>query len=244
MDNRIEAYFGKMLTAGERAQFEREMRENAELAGEVAFYLAARKAQADGARQEMLEARHAEWQRLPENGEGAEGKGSRPLKSWWAAAAAVAALAIALAWYLNVSGPSYERLAHEYVSKELQTVNTQMDGTADSLQLAARLFNDGSLEGARRVTDGLLAKEPDHAETKKLAGIVSLRMKDYDKAIEHFQQLGAREDLFSNPGKFYEALARLERNGPGDKEKAEGLLKEVVEKGLEGKEVVEEWGVK
>lgn len=244
MDNRIEAYFGKTLTAGARAQFEREMRENAELAGEVAFYLAARKAQVDGARQEQLQARHAEWQRLTENGEGREGKVSKPLKSWWAAAAVVAALAVGLAWYLNVSGPSYERLAHEYVSKELQAVDIRMDGNADSLQLAARLFNDGSLEEARRVTDGLLANDPDHAEAKKLAGIVSLRMKDYDKAIEHFQQLGAREDLFSNPGKFYEALARLERNGPGDKEKAEGLLKEVVKKGLEGKEVLKEWDVK
>lgn len=242
MDNRIAAYFGKTLTGEERAQFEREMRENAELAGEVAFYLATRKAQADGARQEILEARHAEWQQLLEDGDGSKDEGSRPLKSWWAAAAAVAALAIGLAWYLNSSGPSYERLAHEYVSIELQTVNVRMDGTADSLQLAARLFNDGSLEEARRVTDGLLAKDPDHAETKKLAGIVSLRMKDYDKAIAHFQQLGAREDLFSNPGKFYEALARLERKAPGDKEKAEELLKEVVEKGLEGKEVMEEWG--
>ncbi len=242
MDNRIESYFGKTLTGEERAQFEKEMRENPLLAGEVAFYLATRKAQAEGARQEMLEARHAEWQRLMEDEDDAKDEGSRPLKLWWAAAAAVAALAIGLAWYLNSSGPSYERLAHEYVSTELQTVNVRMDGTADSLQLAARLFNDGSLEEARRVTDGLLAKDPDHAETKKLAGIVSLRMKDYDKAIEHFQQLGAREDLFSNPGKFYEALARLERNGPGDKEKAEELLKEVLEKGLEGKEVVETWG--
>ena len=236
MDNRIEAYFGKTLTAGERAQFEREMSENGELADEVAFYLATRKAQVDGERQELLEARHAEWQQLLEE----EVPKTRSL--WWAAAAVVAALAVGLAWYLNLSGPSYERLAHAYVSTELQTVNVRMDGTADSLQLAARLFNDGSLEEARRVTEGLLANEQGNAEAKKLAGIVSLRLKDYDKAIEHFQQLGAREDLFSNPGKFYEALARLERNKSGDKEKAEGLLKEVVEKRLEGKEVVEEWG--
>ncbi len=238
MDNRIEAYFGKTLTGEERAQFEKEMRKNPVLADEVAFYLATRKAQADGARQETLEARHAEWQQLLEE------EAPRTRSLWWAAAAAVAALAVGLAWYLNSSGPSYERLAHAYVSTELQTVGVRMDGTADSLQLAARLFNDGSLEEARRVTDGLLANDPDNAETKKLAGIVSLRLKDYDKAIEHFQQLGIREDLFSNPGKFYEALARLERKVPGDKEKAEELLKEVVEKGLEGKEVVEKWDVK
>lgn len=236
MDNRIEAYFGKTLTGGERAQFEKEMAENMELADEVAFYLATRKAQADGVRQETLQARHAEWQRLLED------EAPKPRRLLWAAAAALVVLAAGLTWYLNSSAASYGRLAHDYVATELGTVDIRMDGTGDSLQLAARLFNDGSLEEAGRIADALLAKDPDHAETKKLAGLVSLRLKDYDKAIEYFRQLGQREDLFSNPGKFYEALALLERNKPGDKEKAEGLLKEVVEKGLEGKTVAEKWG--
>ncbi len=237
MDNRIEAYFGKALNGEERVQFEKEIRENPGLADEVAFYLATRKAQTDGAREEMLEARHAEWQQLLED------ETPKPRRLWWAAAAAMVVLAVGLTWYMNSPGPSsYEQLAHDYVAEEFQAVNIRMDGSGDSLQLAARLFNDGSLEEASRVTEALLEKDPDHAEAKKLAGIVSLQLKDYDKAIEHFRQLGAREDLFSNPGKFYEALALLERNKAGDREKAEGLLKEVVEKGLEGKEVVEKWG--
>jgi hypothetical protein len=50
-----------------------------------------------------------------------------------------------------------------------------------------------------------------------------------------------KEDLRSNPGKFYKAVTLLEQNKSGDKEAARSLLKQVVDKSLEGKKDAEEW---
>ena len=73
-------------------------------------------------------------------------------------------------------------------------------------------------------------------EAKKYAGIVSLRLKDYDKAINYFSLLENYTNLYANPGKFFHAIALLKRNKPGDKEQAKALMEQVVQNNLDGKE--------
>jgi len=75
---------------------------------------------------------------------------------------------------------------------------------------------------------------------RKMAGIVSLRLGDYDKAIDHFTRL-EKLTFYSNPGKFYHAIALIKRNSSGDIEIAKQLLKQVVERDLEGKETAQKW---
>ena len=74
----------------------------------------------------------------------------------------------------------------------------------------------------------------------KLAGIVCLRLKQYDKALEYFRRLETIP-LEVNPGKFYHALALVERGTPEDLRNAKIILKQVIEKDLDGKETAAEW---
>ncbi|GEM_PF-3375213 len=70
--------------------------------------------------------------------------------------------------------------------------------------------------------------------TLKYEGFAYLLLKDYDKAVKSFHALSLKLDLFSNPGLFYEALALVKRNSAGDADAARKLLKQVVDKKLEG----------
>ncbi|HKO81806.1 MAG TPA: hypothetical protein VJU78_15480, partial [Chitinophagaceae bacterium] len=72
------------------------------------------------------------------------------------------------------------------------------------------------------------------------AGIVSLRLEQYDKAVNYFSKI-ENIKLHANPGKFYHALVLIKRSQPGDMETAKQLLKQVVENDLEGKEEAEKW---
>ena len=76
---------------------------------------------------------------------------------------------------------------------------------------------------------------------KKYAGIVSLQLKDYDKAIYYFTSLENQAGLYSNPGKFYHAVTLLKRNKTGDEDEAKELLKQVTEKSLEGSDDAAKW---
>ena len=82
-------------------------------------------------------------------------------------------------------------------------------------------------------------------EAKKYAGIVSLRLGKYDKAINYFLQLENFPRLHANPEKFYRALTLLKRNLGDDKKEAKKLLEQVVENDLEGKEsakkILDKW---
>ena len=87
----------------------------------------------------------------------------------------------------------------------------------------------------------LAKNNPTNSEAKKYAGIVSLRLNNYDKALEYFTMLATDTGLYSNPGKFYKAITLLKRNKDGDKEAAKLLLEEVRDENLEGKNEAEEW---
>ena len=116
-----------------------------------------------------------------------------------------------------------------------------MGGEADSLQSAIQLYNEENFVTAQTIGNDLLLRNPANAEALKLLGLVALRQQNYPQAIAHFHQLADRQDLYANPGKFYEALAYLQRNQPTDIETARQLLQAVVREDLEGKAQAEKW---
>ena len=161
---------------------------------------------------------------------------------WYAVAAAAVLLASGLIWYqLRSTEPGLRQHAMNYAMDHFTTLGPDIDDGSDSIQLAITKYHYGQYATATKICKSILEREPNHAEAKQIAGIVSLKLLDYDQAIDYFQKLGSQKGLYANPGKFYEAVALLQRNGPGDIEHAEKLLKEVVDKDLVGKKDAEVW---
>lgn len=236
MTDRIADYFEQKLSPAQKAQFEADLQTDGQLAEDVAFYLASKRAAVFDKPNEDLVARHAEWQSLAK-----KSPKVAYLRIWYAVAAAVL-LAIGISWYwLGRQHADLKEMADGYAMEKFTVLPLQMGGSQDSLQTAIGSYNRGQYATAKKMCARILERDPDNAEAKKIAGIVSLKLLDYDKALDYFRRLGEQKELYSNYGKFYEAIALLKRNGPGDEEKAELLLREVVAKNLEGKKEAEKW---
>lgn len=237
MEQRIEDYFEKLLSDEDKVQFEEELRTNQELADSVAFYLLVKQNAKEDAHQTELIKRHEEWRSLrPDKGKTI----SRQFVYY--AAAAMILIGFGLGWYFASSGiQGRQQLADAYVKENFSTLSVQMDGHADSLQQAINEYNKGEFKQSEKIVEALLKRDPNSAELQKLAGIVSLKLNEYDKAIFYFHQLGEQKNLFSNPGKFYEAIAYIKRDLPLDKKEADRLIQQVIDGNLDGKEEVEKW---
>ncbi|NIJ53781.1 tetratricopeptide repeat protein [Dyadobacter arcticus] len=237
MDERIDDYFGQRLTGAEKAQFEADLKSDPQLADAVAFYLASREASMQYAREKKLLERHAEWQALPK-----KATNMAWLNAWYAVAAAVALVAFGIGWYfLNTPPKDMQQLAAGYVMENFTRLRQELGDSGDTLQRAKDSYNNGQYATALKRCESVLSSDPQNAEAKRIAGIVSLHLLDYDKAIDYFHRLGAQKELYANPGKFYEAIALIQRNQPGDKKKAESLLQEVIDQDLEGKNEAVKW---
>ncbi|WP_285545461.1 tetratricopeptide repeat protein [Dyadobacter frigoris] len=237
MEQRIEDYFERQLSDEERMRFDEELRTNPELADSVAFYLLVKQNAKEDGQEKLLAERHTEWQKLSQNP-------SRTITRQliYYTAAAIVLIAFGLSWFFLNSGiKEREQLADVYVKENFSTLSVHMDGKADSLQQAINEYNKGDYRKTSSIIQSILKRDPENAEVQKIAGIVSLKLKDYDGAITYFHQLGDQKNLFSNPGKFYEAIAHLQRGLPLDKKEADDLLNEVIDSNLEGKEEAVKW---
>ncbi|MEO7490049.1 MAG: tetratricopeptide repeat protein, partial [Ferruginibacter sp.] len=123
----------------------------------------------------------------------------------------------------------------------LLTLPVTMGTQQDSLQTGLNLYKADKLPEALQYFEALLKNNPDNEAAKKYAGIVSLRLNNYDKALSYFKSLELNTASFSNPAKFYHALTLLKRNNTGDKSAAVLILQDVVSKDLEGKETAAGW---
>ncbi len=104
-----------------------------------------------------------------------------------------------------------------------------------------RLYNEHQLDSSLRLFESIIQRDTANISAKKYAGIVYLRLGNYDKALAYFQELEKYTSLYSNPATFYHALALMKRNQPGDKQQARQLLQQVVQNDLEEKETAQQW---
>ena len=229
--NTIDNYFAGQLTEPEKARFEQQISMDTELAEAVAFYVQARQT----ARQQAQAGRRAEWAAIRER----QIKVRQPV--WvpmaWVAAACVLLL---LGFFLFSPQPSAREVADRYIRENLTTLPVTMSSQPDTLQLARQAYNTGQFAQAETLIAGLQKRQSDNTDVLKLAGLVSLRQGNYDKAIEQFHNLSQRTGLQANPGPFYEAIARLKRNAPDDESTAKKMLQTVIDQNLDGKKAAKE----
>jgi tetratricopeptide (TPR) repeat protein len=230
----IEGYFRREMSAGEITKFEQLILEDPAFAEEVAFYLGARQAAKELGSADKKE-RFREIYR-----QGAPSRSLRRIEGsgWYIAAAVFAALIFG--WYLYLRPVAPEKLANRYMEQHWQTLGVSMSSREDSIQTGLLLYNEGKWQEALRQFESIIRSGNPGFEVKKYAGIVALRLKDYDKALIYFSQLTDYK-LYANPGLFYQAITLMERNRSGDPVYAKQLLQQVVKNDLEGKETALEW---
>ncbi|MBC8151876.1 MAG: hypothetical protein H7Z72_03095 [Bacteroidetes bacterium] len=224
----IEMYLTGRMTDTERVAFEISLATDSELADTLAFYVMARQS----AKAAANDRRRAEWDARRRAAPQPQPLGRIGQWAYPLAAAACLVLALGFGWYF-LNKPTTMELADAYISENLTTLSVTMDGQADSLQRGIQQYNAGKLGDAETTFGAILQREPTNADALKLAGLVSLRWGNYDKAIEQFHRLGQRTDLYDNPGLLYEAVARLKRNQPLDKPTAKKLLTDLISRNLD-----------
>jgi hypothetical protein len=232
----IENYFKGDNNEAQKKQFEKKIMEDATFAEEVAFYISA-----NGLiQQQVQEEKKQRFREVYDQQKVISIKG-RVRNRWrYMAAASVLIAAILITWLFSGNKNSPQQLADKYIMENFQTLSVIM-GNQDSLQLGLNLFNSKKLTEALSMFETIAKNNPGNSDAKKYAGIVSLRLNNYDKALEYFTQLESNTSLYSNPGKFYKAITLLVRNNAGDKEAAKLLLQEVRQENLEGKTEAMEW---
>lgn len=240
MDNLdyIESYFNEELTPEKKSEFEQRIIADPVFAEEIAFYVSSKQAIAAVA-EEQRERFKEVYTTYKQNVQKQQPSLLRKLWPWAAAAAIVAGIIFGLTIWLR--SPSLKELADKYVQENFQTLPVTMGNKEDSLQTGLRLYNEGRMEEALKQFENMVLNDTSIVEAIKYAGIVSLRLGEYDKAVKYFSQLENNTSLYINPGKFYHAITLLKRNRPGDMDTAKQLLQQVVDGNLEGNKDAEKW---
>ena len=231
----IESYFEKKLSPDESGKFEQRIKDDSLFAEEVSFYLSSKQAAmstlADEKKRRFREIYQSKEVVLP----------LRTLKLWPAIAAAAIVIGIVFGVFMWMKPVSTEQLAEKYMQDNLQAMSVTMDSKENSLQTGIRLYNESKYTEALQQFEDIIKSDSSSFTAIEKAGIVSLQLKEYDKALNWFQRLANYPGLYSNQGKFYQALTLMKRNLPGDKANAQQLLQEVVKNDLSGKQEAEQW---
>ena len=233
MLEQIEKYLNNELSLSERQVFENQLSTDSELANEFAFYVNTHTA----SKQLAEEKRRKQFDNLRTEISGRNNRRIKPL-IWLTGLAASVILALGFWWFTQTSTTNSEILADVYIQEHFENLPVKMDGNADSLQMGLRLFNEKKLNDAQKIFEEILQRKSNDSEATKYAGITALKLQQYDKAIQYFQALAQQTNLYSNPGKFYEALALMKQN-KADRKKAKEILNEVIVNNLEGNEEAE-----
>ena len=237
----IDSYFKGGFSPEEARQFERSIQDDPVFAEEVAWYLSASVA----LKEELIEEKKRRFMELyRQRGEKGDGEhagigqrtigGPRVRRLLPALAAAAVVLAIALGWFLFFKPVGTSTLADQYIQQNLSSFSVKM-GAGDSLQTALNLYNQGDFKEALQELEGILQTDSSNLTAITDAGIVSLRLQFYEKALGYFKKLEAHTDLQLNPALFYEALTIMKRDQTGDRSRAKQILREVVDNNLDKK---------
>jgi tetratricopeptide (TPR) repeat protein len=235
--NYIDDYFSGILSKEEKQLFEEKIQSDPVFADEVAFYLSSMAVSREDA-DEVKKQRFRELYSIRD-----EETTARVVKFRWlrpAMSAAAVLLVVLLAWTLFLKPPSVTQIADRYIKTELNSFGSTM-GKVNNMEEVKGLYNNGKYAEAMAKLTDMLKEKQDDAEAIKIAGIVSLRMENYDQALGYFKWLAEQKGYYDNPGEFYQALTLMKRNLPGDKQKAKTLLQDVVKQNLTGKETAQDW---
>jgi tetratricopeptide (TPR) repeat protein len=147
---------------------------------------------------------------------------------------------IFFAGYLFFKPASSLQIADNFIEGNLKPLPVKMGTETDSIQDGLRLYNENKLDSSLKLFESIIQRDTGNYLAKEYAGIVYLRLGNYDKALEYFKQL-EKISLVSNPATFFHALTLMKRNQPGDKQTAKQLLQQVVQNDLDGKETAQHW---
>ena len=200
MDNLeyIEAYFNEELTPEKKREFEQRIIADPVFAEEIAFYVSSKQAIAAVADQQRERFKEV----YTTYKQGAQKQQPSLIRKLWPWAAAAAILAgIIFGWNTWLRTPSSEELADNYLKENFQTLSVTMGNKEDSLQAGLRLYNANRLEEALNYFENMAAKDTSSFEAKKYAGIVSLRLEQYDKAIGYFSAISKLLPTLCKPRK-------------------------------------------
>ncbi|HXB08145.1 MAG TPA: hypothetical protein VNW04_13540 [Puia sp.] len=224
----IDAFFGGEFPPEEAGRFEKRLQEDPAFAEEVAGYLGARMT----LKEANIEERKARFRELYRQGAGPAEVRRMDARRWLPAAVAAAVLAmVALSWLLFLRPADPARVADRYIRENLGGLPAKMGG-ADSMQAGISLYNNGRFAEALQQFENVLRLDSVRPAALLNAGIVSLRMDNYDKALDFFIKLENHTDPHVNPALFYEALALMKRNHAGDADHAKLLLRRIVQEDL------------
>jgi tetratricopeptide (TPR) repeat protein len=237
----IDSYFKKELNQEELEKFEQRIKSDNAFAEEVAFYCCVMSA----LKEQSADERKEQFRKIYEQNKSHTGKAKPALvKRLWPYIAAVAVITgLIVGYYVMYMKPvSIQSQANEYIRQHFEVQMGVNMGGADSMDAAMQLYNEDKLPEALQSFQKIIQAGNTNRlqEEVRMAGIVSLRLADYDKAIDYFTQL-ENITLYSNPGKLYHALALIKRDRTGDRETAKQLLLQVINQDLEGKETAQKW---
>lgn len=147
----------------------------------------------------------------------------------YAAAAAAVITVLFVGVYVFFPRNSPPEIADRYIEKNLAVLGVMMNNAPDSLQRAIALYNEGKLNAAGIYFESIAGRHPDNFKAREYAGIVSLRLENYDNALAHFDTLSKATHLYANPGKFYYSLTLFKRDRPGDVKSARSILQQLAD---------------
>jgi tetratricopeptide (TPR) repeat protein len=234
---RIDSYLSGKLSPAERIVFEAEMQANPGLRGEVELYASVdQQLLLKGTLESLNEAYFRKRQSTP-----AKILPMRQARFYRTIASVAAILVVAVAvYFVGFRKDSVSQLADRYVQDQMAYISPTMGGGADSIQLGIKAYNEKRYAEAEKIFAEVAGRDPGNIKAMENLGRTYLREQEYDKAIDVFQDL-SRVSLLDNPAFFLQSVALLERNKPGDKERAKSLLKIVIANNYEGAEQATEW---
>ena len=236
----IERYFEGKFSSSELIEFENRIEKDPLFAEQLAFYVSSMQV----ARQQASDEKKDRFRQIYTESNAENGKHTSSLVQLWkyiSVAAVVTGIIIVL--YLFYPSSVSSRVADQYLQERLKVLPVTMDNSENSFKTGVSLYNEGKLQDAMVQFENVVRMDSSNFKAKEYAGIVSLRLRHYDKAFQYFKDLENYPGLYANPGKFYHALTFMKRNLPGDSGEARKLLQEVIANHLdlekEAKELLE-----
>jgi tetratricopeptide (TPR) repeat protein len=229
----IDDFFKGELDAEQLALFEKRILEDSDFADELAFYLSS----VYTLRQGISKEKKDHFRTLFSNESNAELK---TFRFWPYMSAAAAIVLILIGVYFFYPDRSPNDIAQSYIDKNLSDLSVMMNSTEDSVQRGVRLYNENKLNEASQTFERILKSNPGDYKVMEYAGIVSLRLENYDNALKHFEELSKATHLYANSGNFYRSLTLMKRNRPGDVQQAKTLLTRIVDEGSSNEQAARE----